>query len=205
MMRFSPAFPLIIGVLCACTTTLPPAPALYEPARVETRNPLEAQKLSSMGAERLATQPQAAERYFRRALTHDLYFGPAHNNLGVLYLNRGMLYEAANEFEWARKLMPGHPDPRMNLGLTLERAARTDEALKAYASALEVYKEHIPTMQAIARLSVQRGVRDGESERILKEIALQGETEEWREWAQQQLLRFTDATTGISAEKAGGP
>ena len=33
-----------------------------------------------------------------------------HGNLGVLYLNRGELYEAASEFEWARRLLPGHPD-----------------------------------------------------------------------------------------------
>jgi hypothetical protein len=50
------------------------------------------------------------------ALSADLFFGLAHNNLGVLYLKEDKLYEAANEFEWARKLMPGHPDPRMNLG-----------------------------------------------------------------------------------------
>ena len=35
--------------------------------------------------------------------------------------------------------MPGHPGPRMNLALTLERAGRIDEAMATYDTALEVY------------------------------------------------------------------
>jgi len=201
MTRCCPAFLLMIVCLCACTAGAPST--VYEPARAESRNTFEAQKLNGMGVEKMEAQPDSAERYFKRALTEDLYFGPAHNNLGVLYLNKGMLYEAANEFEWARKLMPGHPDPRMNLGLTLERAARTDEARKAYASALEVYAGHVPTLQAIARLNVERGVRDAESERILKDIALQGESEEWRDWARGQLLRFTSAPMATDSAPSG--
>ena len=41
------------------------------------------------------------------------------------------LYDAAAEFEWARKLMPGHPDPRLNLAITLERAGREEGATAA--------------------------------------------------------------------------
>jgi len=45
--------------------------------------------------------------------------------------------------------MPGHPDPRMNLALTLERAGRTDEAIQTYKTALEVFPGHVPTEQAV--------------------------------------------------------
>jgi len=48
-----------------------------------------------------------AETLLRRALTADLYHGPAHNNLGVLYLTQGKLFEAAGEFEWARGELAG--------------------------------------------------------------------------------------------------
>jgi hypothetical protein len=61
-----------------------------------------------------------AERLLRDALTADLSYGPAHNNLGVLRLKRGDLSEAANEFEWARKLIPEHPDRRFSRAPTLE-------------------------------------------------------------------------------------
>ena len=108
----------------------------YATPREVNRNSLRAQELTREAAELLDRNPQKAERLLREALTADLYYGPGHNNLGVMYLKQGQLYEAANEFEWARKLMPGHPDPRMNLALTLERAGRIDEALATYETAL---------------------------------------------------------------------
>jgi Flp pilus assembly protein TadD len=106
-------------------------------------------------------------------------------------LQQGKYYEAANEFEWARKLMPGHPDPRMNLALTLEKAGRVDEALATYGTALEVYPNHIPTIQALTRLQIRHNRADDRTAAMLSEIALAGESEQWREWAQRRLI--TDA------------
>jgi tetratricopeptide (TPR) repeat protein len=83
--------------------------------------------------------------------------------------------------------MPGHPDPRFNLALTLERAGRTDEALAMYDTALEVYGEHMPSMQAIARLQVKRGRADARMIDFLNAIALRGEAESWRTWARDRL------------------
>ena len=104
-----------------------------------------------------------------------------------MYLNQGKLYEAANEFEWARKLMPGHPDPRMNLALTLERAGRIDEALATYGTALEVYPNHLPTIQALARLQLRHDRTDERTGDFLEEIAMRGETPQWRDWAREQM------------------
>src|SRR5262245_39789737 len=101
-------------------------------------------------------------------LTADLYYGPAHNDLGVLKLRQGSLYEAANEFEWARELLPGHPDPRFNLALTLERAGHVAEAFSAFEAALEVAPEHVPTMQAYASLAVRQGRRDEEVSAMIR-------------------------------------
>jgi protein O-mannosyl-transferase len=113
---------------------------------------------------------------------------------GVALLKRGALYEAANEFEWARKLMPGHPDPRMNLALTLEKAGRIDEALATYGTALEVYPGHIPTMQALARCQIRHGRTDDRTSGMLKKIVLSGETPLWRQWAQQQMIKSSPAS-----------
>ena len=140
--------------------------------------------------ELLQSDPVKAEQLLKQALTLDTFYGPAHNNLGTLLLHRNMLYEAANEFEWARKLMPGHPDPRMNLALTLERAGRIDEALATYNSALEAYAGHIPTMQALAQLQLRHKRTDERTLGMLKEIALSGETDQWRQWAQGQMTKF---------------
>jgi Flp pilus assembly protein TadD len=163
--------------------------SVYQPQTEARRDSLKAQSLTQQAAEILEKDPAKAERILREALTADLYHGPAHNNLGVLYLKQGKLYDAAGEFEWAKKLMPGHPDPRMNLALTLERAGRIDDALTAYSSALEVYPDHIQTMQALARLQVKHGRRDDNTPRYLREVAFRGDSETWRTWARGQLSK----------------
>lgn len=155
-----------------------------------SRDPSKAQQLTMEAAELIESDPVNAEKLLREALAADLWHGPAHNDLGVIHLKRGELYEAANEFEWARKLMPGHPDPRMNLALTLERAGRIDEALSTYQTALEVYPGHMPTMQAIARLQLRYGRTDEQTRKLLQQIALGGESEDWREWAKEQMIRL---------------
>ena len=107
----------------------------------------------------------------------------------MLHLEAGRLYEAAEEFEWARKLVPGHPDPRMNLALTLEQAGKTDQAIQTYKTALEVWPGHIGTVQALARLEVTSGRRGPELAGWLDEIAIRGETERWRQWAMAERGR----------------
>lgn len=155
------------------------------------RNPLEAHRLTLEAAARIGEDPEIAERLLREALSHDLYHGPAHNNLGAIYLARGELYEAASEFEWARKLMPGHPDPRLNLGLALEKAGRASEAVEAYRTALDVYPGHLPTFQALSRCQLRHGLTDDQTRDRLQEIALRGDVE-WRAWAMEWLLRLED-------------
>jgi Tfp pilus assembly protein PilF len=169
---------------CAMPRTNP-----YTTPREVDRNSLKAQELTQKAAELVTSDPDKAERLLREALTADLYYGPAHNNLGVVYLKQGELYEAAHEFEWARKLMPGHPDPRMNLALTLERAGRIEEAMATYAAALEVYPDHLPTMQALTRLQLRHDRTDERTPEMLRKIALRGETEQWRDWAKYQVRR----------------
>jgi len=109
-----------------CSSSVISASDSYQPASETARNPLEAQRLTAEAASIMQDDPTRAESILRQALAADLFHGPAHNNLGVLMLNSSppRLYEAAHEFEWAGKLMPGHPDPRHNLAMTLEAAAQ---------------------------------------------------------------------------------
>ncbi|MCL4198895.1 MAG: tetratricopeptide repeat protein [Phycisphaerales bacterium] len=176
---------LVVALLTGCAGSGTVGP--YNAPREDLRNPLEAQRLTRQAAELMEGDPVRAEEMLREALSCDLYHGPAHNNLGVLHLKRGELYEAANEFEWARKLMPGHPDPRLNLALTLERAGRIDEALAACDSALEVYPGHIAATQALASLQLRHRRADDRTRGRLEEIAMRGETAPWREWARLRL------------------
>ncbi|MFO0836559.1 MAG: tetratricopeptide repeat protein [Phycisphaerales bacterium] len=153
------------------------------------RDTARAEALNHEAADVIGMDPARAERLLREALAADLYHGAAHNNLGTILLGQGKLYDAAAEFEWARKLLPGHPDPRHNLALTFELAGRYDDALATYAAALDVYPEHLPTIQAMVRLQVRASRADQRTAAMLDTVAMRGETNEWREWARAELAK----------------
>jgi Flp pilus assembly protein TadD len=173
------------GLFTGCASK--PATDPYAPLSELDRNSTLARQLNEQASSIMEKDPAKAESLLREALAADLYCGPAHNNLGVLYLKQQKLYEAAAEFEWARRLMPGHPDPRMNLAMTLEAAGRSVDALDAYATALEVYPDHLPTMQAMTSLQLRTGKSDHRTHHMLREIALRGESDTWKSWARTQL------------------
>jgi Flp pilus assembly protein TadD len=164
----------------------------YESQAESLRNGDKALRLTQEAVKVMDSNPAKAESLLREALTADLYHGPAHNNLGVLHLKHEppRLYEAASEFEWARKLMPGHPDPRVNLAMTLEEAGRTDDALNTYETAMEVYPNYLPAIQGIASLQLRTGKADERTHRYLSDIASRAEDPTWREWARKQLLEL---------------
>lgn len=73
--------------------------------------------------------------------------------------------------------------------MTLERAGRIDDAVDAYAGVLDVSPEHVATMQAMALCQVRHTRRDARTSTMLREIAMRGETEEWRSWARDEMTQ----------------
>lgn len=71
----------------------------------------------------------------------------------------------------------------MNLALALECAGKTDDAIATYRTALEVFPNHLPTTQALARLQVKTNKTDDTTKTMLEEIAMRGETQQWKDWA----------------------
>jgi tetratricopeptide (TPR) repeat protein len=174
---------------CLAGSCAGPEVGPYQVPQESTRNTARAEALTREAADILANDPAGAETLLREALTADLFHGPAHNNLGVLFLNEGKLYEAAHEFEWARKLLPGHPDPRVNLALVLETAGKVDDALAAYDAALEVYPDYLPAIMGAACLTLRTGREDERIDTWLSEIAMRSEDAGWREWARHWQSR----------------
>ena len=172
---------VVLALLTSCAGSKAAGP--YASQDAARRDTSAAEALNREAAAKLESDPKAAEALLREALARDLFFGPAHNNLGVLHLGRGEFYEAANEFEWARKLLPGNADPRINLAITLERAGRTSDALAEYKGALEVQPGSVVAMQGAAVLAVRSGKDEPQLAAWLKEIAMSGESEAWRAWA----------------------
>jgi Tfp pilus assembly protein PilF len=154
-----------------------------------------AAQLAEEAGRYLVSDPVRAHRLLQDALEVDAFCGTAHNNLGVLHLagtlpDQGVdLFKAAESFQLAAKLLPGRPDPRMNLGLVLERAGRLDDARSAYLTALDADPRHMPSIEALASLEIRSGESSPETIERLKIIALEGSSPAWREWARERLLR----------------
>jgi tetratricopeptide (TPR) repeat protein len=86
-------------------------------------------------------------------------------------------------------LTPGHPDPRVNLAITLEMAGKIDEALASYGTALEVYPDYLPAIEGIARLTLRSGKKEERLAGWLDAIAMRAEAADWRTWARVQGTR----------------
>jgi len=148
--------------VCAACTSTPSTVGPYTPPTGLERDTHQAELLSREAADSIDTGDlEEAEALLRLSLTADLFYGPAHNNLGVVFLKQGKLYEAAQEFEWAKKLMPTAPDPRVNLALVLEGAGQEEDALLAWENALKVAPGCLQAQEGLARLEMARGGGDG--------------------------------------------
>jgi len=179
----------VVGLvlLASCRTQSPQGP--YQVPSEADRATTVAERLNREAADLIEKDPEKAESLLRDALTKDLFFGPAHNNLGVVFLHQQKLYEAAHEFEWARKLLPGNPDPRVNLALTLERAGRLDEAFKTYETALEVAPEDLSAIEGLASLAVRTRRDEPRLMSWLEQIALVATDTSWASWSRARLAR----------------
>ena len=181
-------FLLCVMLLAGCRANTESGP--YQVPSESDRATIVAEKLNREAADLIEKDPPKAEALLREALTKDLFFGPAHNNLGVIFLGEGKLYEAAHEFEWARKLLPGNPDPRVNLALTLERAGRLDEAFKSYEAALEVAPEDLAATEGAASIVVRTRRPDTRLAGWLRTISLGDTGGDWNRWAIEYSSRL---------------
>jgi Flp pilus assembly protein TadD len=131
-----------------------------------------------------------AERVLRKAIAADVMFGPARNNLGLVYYHQGKLYQAAWEFQNAIKLMPYQPEPRNNLGLVFEKAGKMDDAEASYRKAREMEPDNPEYIGNLARTKVRRGQHDEETRALLEELVLKDPRQPWQDWAKLNLYRM---------------
>jgi tetratricopeptide (TPR) repeat protein len=121
-------------------------------------------------------------------------YGPAHNNLGLMHYEQGNLYQAVMAFEQAREYLPDDPAVVYNLGLALESAGRTGEALELYYEANSMDVANPSYLGNLVRLRVRLGERDELLQQQLRDLVLIETRPEWRRWADTQLaLTVNDA------------
>ena len=128
-----------------------------------------------------------ARKELKAALAADLFFGPAHNNLGSLYLKQKRYYLAAWEFQYAAKLMPNQAEPRNNLGMVFETVGRLDEAQQWYDKALALSPEAVEIAANLARIHTRKNINDERTRQLLAMVVMKDQRSEWVEWARQRL------------------
>ena len=149
-----------------------------------------------------------AEKPLKDALTADLTFGPAHNNLGRVYYEQGKFYLAAWEFEYAAKLMPNEAQPRNNLGLVLEETGKLDEAIEQYDQGLALNPQDAQIIGNAARARLRRGDHDTQVKLLLQKVIDRDTRPQWLQWARENLVlleahnaRAATAPTSVPAPR----
>jgi Tfp pilus assembly protein PilF len=147
-----------------------------------------------------------AEKTLKAALIADLFYGPAHNNLGLVYYNQKRLYLAATEFQYAIKLMPGATQPHNNLGMVFESIGRLEEAEKNYDEALALEPENCEVAGNLARVRVRLNHKDDKTRRLLETVVMKSDRPDWVQWARDRLAamgRPEPAASGTAPATSG--
>jgi tetratricopeptide (TPR) repeat protein len=162
------------------------------------RDTPQAQALNTRGLEKLNDeQLDAAAELFGEALEADVTYGPAHNNLGKVYLAQKDLHRAALEFQAAIELMPDHAAPVNNLALTWEQAwvadpqvGSLDKAIALYRKAVELDPRSIEYKANLARALDRRGDRSDELRQLVAQIIEHDTRADWLIWAKELQARL---------------
>lgn len=195
---FSWSLGLLCLLLSGCSQT-PATDATTQPAtgnyRTISTNPLRdtdtAKRWQEKGLRLLDdNELDEAEKAFKSALEADVDFGPAHNNLGMVYFRKKDWYSAAWEFEYAKKLMPRQAEPWNNLGLVYEQAGELDRAVEEFRQAVSLDAKNLQYQANLAKALVKRGERTEEVRKLLQTIVDKDTRGEWVLWASQQLSRL---------------
>lgn len=178
---------LLLALLAGCrsprSSQKPSGPPLSPTARASLENDV---------AYRLILEGKYAdaEPVLHRALEYDDRFGPAHNNLGLVYAKLGRSYDAAHEYDTAARLMIRSAEPHNNLGLLLEEAGMLSDAADAFEAAHHRDEENPLYLANLARARVRRGDRGEEVIQLLESLQIRTNDPRWRDWARSQLLRL---------------
>lgn len=141
-------------------------------------------------------QYNQAEKELTKALTADMFFGPAHNNLGLVRYYQKKYYEAAWEFQYAIKLMPNKAEPKNNLGLVFEAVGKLDDAAKYYEEALQLEPQDVESTANLARVYVKTNKKDDRTRKLLGDIVMRDERPQWVAWAREHLVLLGKGQVG---------
>ena len=108
-----------------------------------------------------------ARQRYRAILERDEQNAQAHNNLGLLYQQKGLLSEAARELQRAVAIEPSNAGTHSNYGVTLLMLGRTDEAVAEFRSALKIDSANLDARVNLALAERSSGQLDLAKETLL--------------------------------------
>ena len=197
MFRKSLIVALAAALLAGCSLPSRRPARPYETVAVDPHRDTEAARAETGRGRALLDigDPAAAEQALKAACQADLFYGPAHNNLGVAYYRQKKHYLAAWEFQYAARLMPGKPEPKNNLGMVMEAVGRLEDADDRYAEALAMEPDNAQFIGNLARCRIRRGQRTPETRQLLQDLILKDTRPEWIDWARMELTKLPPAAT----------
>lgn len=179
---------LIAGLMAGCQLNNGPSGRGYQTTGADPSRDTETARIRTAAASKLikSGRLEEAERELRAALAADLFFGPAHNNLGTVYFRQKRFYQAAWEYQYAAKLMPNKAEPLYNLGLVMEAVGKLSDAVKCYEDAVQADPDYLEGVGGLARAYIRSGRRDAKTRDLLSQILLRDTRPEWLAWAREQ-------------------
>lgn len=166
------------------------SPENYETAAKDPRRDTETARLETARGLRLieSRDLEEAEKVLKGALAADVFYGPAHNNLGLVYFHQKRLYLAALEFQYAIKLMPSATEPKNNLGMVFESIGRLADAERCYDEALAAEPDNAQVTENLARVCVRMARKDAKTRKLLQDVIAKSDRPDWVKWAKERLV-----------------
>lgn len=113
-----------------------------------------------------------AEAHYRVLLQRSELDPQVHNNLGLLYRDRGLTEEAIKEFQRALLIHPRYETARNNLGVTLLGQSRLDEAGVEFRRVLADEPRHLDAMINLALVEKAAGRSERAKEALLEALVV---------------------------------
>lgn len=88
--------------------------------------------------------------HYKAVLQRDELNVEAHNNLGLLYLNKGLVEDAVREFQSVTGIAPNYLNAHVNLAAALPRLGRVDAGAAEARAALKIDPRSVDAMVNLA-------------------------------------------------------
>ena len=109
---------------------------------------------------------------YRAVLEKNERNAQARNNIGLLYLDKGLLDDAERELQRAVFIDPRYVTARTNLGVTYMRRNRMDEAAAEFRQVLQVDARNVDAIVNLALVETANGASERAKELLLRALTV---------------------------------